>query len=248
MIGIIFAAGIGSRLKPFTDSHPKALAPIAGTPAIVHVARKLVAAGARALIVNVHHFPQQVVDCLMAQPFADIIEISDESQCLLDTGGALAKIWRESKTLQTLADDEPIVVHNADIITDFPLDEMIAASHAGDATLLVDPHRSSTRHFLFDNSNRLRGWENTAKNITRPDALDTSGLIPAAFGGVHILHANTIAHIAADAPETITPFSVTDWYINSCNSHNITGFTPSKQFKWFDIGTPEKLDAANKAI
>ena len=116
MIGIIFAAGIGSRLKPFTDSHPKALAPLGGEPILVHVARKLLNAGARRLIVNVHHFPDQIIAELRRRPFAELVEISDESDLLLDTGGALAKIGAQSNVFASAGDDEPIIVHNADTL------------------------------------------------------------------------------------------------------------------------------------
>lgn len=245
MIAVIFAAGIGSRLKPFTDSHPKALAPLGGEPILVRVALKLLDAGARGIIVNIHHFPQQIVDVLASQPFADRIEISDESDLLLDTGGALCKIGRRSELFASAADDEPVVVHNADIYTDFPLEEMIEAHKSGDAdaTILVDPARSSSRHFLFDTSGTLRGWENTARGITRPDALATAGLTAAAFGGVHVLAPAVIRRLAA---EPLRPFSITDWYIDHCGDTAIRAFTPCARFHWHDIGTPEKLAAAQK--
>ncbi|MDE6612340.1 MAG: NTP transferase domain-containing protein, partial [Muribaculaceae bacterium] len=95
MTGIIFAAGIGTRLKPFTDSHPKALAEIHGTPALVGVARKLLKAGADRLIINIHHFPNQIVECVAGQDFSALVTFSDESDRLLDTGGGLAKIVTE---------------------------------------------------------------------------------------------------------------------------------------------------------
>lgn len=246
MIGIIFAAGIGTRLKPFTDRHPKALAPLGGVPALVRVARKLIDAGARGLIVNVHHFPGQIRECIAAQPFAHMVEISDESQLLLDTGGALAKIARESRLFRLTDDNEQVMVHNADICTDFDMADMCRAqaSAASDATILVDPRRESTRHFLFGSDGRLCGWENTAKGITRPDGLDTAGLTAAAFGGVHVMPASTVRRIAATAPAPLGPFSITDWYIDHCRSEHIAAFTPAYPYRWHDIGTPEKLAAA----
>lgn len=248
MIGIIFAAGIGSRLKPFTDSHPKALAPVAGVPAIVRVARRMVAAGVRAIVVNVHHFPQQVVDCLMAQPFANIIEISDESGRLLDTGGALAKIWRQSTVMQTVELHEPIIVHNADIATDFPIAEMVQFLGTADAAILVDPRRASSRRFLFDDTDMLRGWTNIDKGIVRPAGLNAALYTPAAFGGVHMLTPHIMADIARSVPVVIAPFSITDWYISHCNTQCIKGYTPTAPFRWYDIGTIEKLATANAAF
>lgn len=247
MIGIIFAAGIGSRLKPFTDSHPKALAPLGGEPILVRVARKLLNAGARRLIVNVHHFPDQIIAELRRQPFAELIEISDESDLLLDTGGALAKIGAQSNVFASAEDNEPIVVHNADIFTDFDITEMIRR-HIGenaDATVLTDPKRQSSRHLLFSAKGRLQGWENTEKNLSRPENLDTTGLSPAAFGGVHVLSTSSIRRIAECG---IKPFSIIDWYLDNCSSSNIISYSPSSPYRWYDIGTPAKLAQAQEAF
>ena len=247
MIAIIFAAGIGSRLKPFTVFHPKALAPLGNKPALVRVAEKMADAGARRIIVNVHHFPQQIIDCLSALPFADIIEISDESALLLDTGGALVKIAGESHSFASASDHEPFVVHNADIYTDFPIKDMMYAfeTSGSDATILVDPERHSTRHFLFDSHGNLCGWENTAKGLLKPaDLKDASGLTAAAFGGVHVLSKRTIEALGNSSPAVLSPFSITDWYIDNCNRIVIKAFTPAENYNWHDIGTPEKLEAA----
>lgn len=248
MIAIIFAAGIGSRLRPFTDHHPKALAPVAGTPAILRAAEHLRAAGATRIIVNVHHFAQQVVDCLMQQPWADIVEISDESDLLLDTGGALVKMALQSPTLAAAADDETVIIHNADIVTDFDIAEMLASHtrRSADVSILVDPVRFSTRHFLFDSEDILRGWENTATAQTRPDGLDTSALTPAAFGGVHLTTAGYIRTLASQYP--LEPFSITNHYITHAPTQRIAAHIPSTPYRWHDIGTPEKLDAANQAF
>ena len=250
MIGIIFAAGIGTRLKPFTDSHPKALAPLGGEPALVRVLDKLFAAGARRVIVNIHHFPEQIVECCKGHPLADRIEFSDESSKLLDTAGALVKIARENNTLRTAPQDEPVVVHNADIYTDFNLDDMLAdhASKGADATILVDPERASTRHFLFCGDMRLRGWENTQTGVKRPQDLATSALVPAAFGGVHVLTPALMQLISSTAPAELTPLSITDWYIDNCTRVAIHGFTPAYAYRWHDIGTPEKLAAAQECF
>lgn len=243
MTGVIFAAGIGSRLKPFTDFHPKALAEVHGEPAVVGVARKLLAAGADRLIINIHHFPEQIVECIGCCAFASKVTFSDESALLLDTGGALAKIAHDEPRI---LDEGPVVVHNADIYTDFPIEEMVAEHKAcgADATILVDGQRSSTRRFLFDADGRLHGWENTAKGIRRPDGLDSAALHAAAFGGVHILSPTALRYLAAIGCEH--PFSITDWYIDNCTHRHIQAYTPSAPYRWHDIGTPEKLAAANR--
>lgn len=247
MIAIIFAAGIGSRLKPFTDHHPKAIAPVAGVPAIVRTARRLVNAGARKIIVNVHHFPQQVIDCMMAQDFCNIVEFSDESDLLLDTGGAIAKIYRQG-LLDDVTENEPIIVHNADIVTTLDLGEFLEAHSGEHISILVDPDRHSTRHLLFDSELILRGWENIQTGATKPEKLDTSGLTPAAFGGVHIIDKETAQHISESAPEHLSPFSIIDWYINNCSKTDINAYVQPTPYLWHDIGTTEKLGAANAAF
>lgn len=246
MTGIIFAAGIGSRLKPFTDSHPKALAPLGGVPMAVRVATKLLAAGADALIVNVHHFADQVEACLRAQPFADAVSFSDERSLLLDTGGALSRIAAEHP--QLMMGTEPVIVHNADIYTDFPISEMLAShvSSGADVTLLVDPARPSTRNFLFDTHARLHGWTNDTTGAVKPADLDTAGLRRAAFGGVHIISPRALKLIGEAGCGK--PFSVTDWYLQHCTDLDIRAYTPSQPYRWHDIGTPEKLAAAEADI
>lgn len=247
MIAIIFAAGIGSRLKPFTDHHPKAIAPVAGIPAIVRTASRLVEAGARKLIVNVHHYPQQVIDCIMAQNFSNIVEISDESDLLLDTGGAIAKIYRDGK-LDDVAQDEPIVIHNADIVTTLDLRSFIKAHSGKHISILVDPKRKSTRHFLFDAENKLRGWENIQSGAIKPQNLDTTGLFPAAFGGVHIIDKYAAGLISESAPNPLSPFSIANWYIDNCKKIDINAYIQCAPYLWHDIGTIEKLEAASASF
>lgn len=259
MTGIIFAAGIGSRLKPFTDFHPKAIAEVRGVPAVVRVARRLIDAGVDRLIVNVHHFPQQVIDCLERAELPVKVEYSHEEDCLLDTGGALAKIAREHPELTV--GTEPVIVHNADIFTDFSIDEMRKAyTSVGvnpakstslavgqcDALLLIDPQRQSSRRFVFSDAGLMIGWINEITGATKPAAFTTqmgaSGH-KAAFGGVHII-APRLLNLLAQAEQGAI-FSITDFYLQHCSELDIRAFTPSEPFAWFDIGTPEKLAAAN---
>lgn len=243
MKAIVFAAGIGSRLRPFTDEHPKALAPIAGHPALGIVIDKLVAAGADTVIVNVHHFAQQVIDFVNSQNYPVRIGFSDETDLLLDTGGGIVKIWRESGLDSILSDDEPLVVHNADILTDFPVDDIVGASCGSDAALLVDKDRHSSRKFLFDDNNRLRGWINKSTGAVRPDGINPAVLTEAAFGGVHVLYRHILDDISTYCGD-LHPFSITDYYIDRCSEMSIRGYTPARAYKWFDIGTPERLEAA----
>lgn len=247
MIGIVFAAGIGSRLKPFTDSHPKALVQVAGDAVLGHAIRRLAAAGAGGVVVNVHHFPEQIRSYLAERDFGVPVEISDETGRLLDTGGALAKMARESRLLAGLPAETPVAVQNADIITDFPLADMLEQHRrsGADATVLVDGARRSTRAFLFGDDGRLRGWHNSATGQTKPASLSIAGgLRPAPFGGAHILRRGLLDTIASRFEGEIEPFSITDWYLDNCGEFRILGYTPARPYRWHDVGTLEKLAAA----
>jgi len=248
MIAIVFAAGIGSRLKPFTDEHPKALAPVAGVPAIERVIRKLAASGAEAIVVNVYHFPQQIKDFLAENDFGVPVEISDESDMLLDTGGAIAKMCRECATVASINPDEKVIVHNADIITDFSILEMLKVSGTADVAILADRLRTSSRYFLFDKASRLRGWMNTRTGELRPEGLIPGSLQRAAFGGVHAITGKTLAMIDRYCGPKLHPFSIVDFYLDNCSELDIIAYSPHEPYHWFDIGTTEKLQQATDAM
>lgn len=249
MKALIFAAGIGSRLKPFTDSHPKALAPINGVPMLQRVIEKLSAAGVGEIVVNVHHFAGHIEDFLRANNnFGLDIAISDERNLLLDTGGGLLK----AADILFSNGNEPVILHNADILTDFPIDEMLSQHLAtgADATLLVAPRKSS-RQLLFDSENNLKGWHNVATGESRPEmtAAEASALTPLAFGGVHIVNRSILEHLRDYAVRNrCKAFSITPFYLSATDSLTIKGFPPRKPFRWHDIGTPEKLAAAELSL
>lgn len=250
MKAVVFAAGIGSRLKPFTDSHPKALAPVAGVPALGRVLGKLAQAGVDGVVVNVHHFADQVEAYLRANDFGLEVEISDERPLLLDTAGALAKMARQSRMLKGVGPDEPVVVHNADIITDFDLGQMVAEHVLGcaDATVLVNPQRRSSRAFLFEPDGRLAGWRNSSSGEVKPAGLDTEGLAAAPFGGVHVLRRSLLDRISEALPAELKPSGIVDFYLRNLDRYNFRGHIPPDGYYWFDIGTPEKLAEADRAL
>lgn len=241
MKGMIFAAGVGSRLKPWTDSHPKALAPVGGRPAIDYVVDRMLQAGVSTIVVNVHHFARQIVDHLERKyPQAPIV-ISDESDLLLNTGGGLLKA-------APLLDGDIVLVHNADILTNVDL-PALATCHSerhSDATLLVQS-RDTKRYLLFDGG-RLSGWTNISTGEVRPQSLgDISGLTPLAFGGMHVVGPAVFEALKKYAPAGV-PFSITDFYIDNCRKLSIDSYTlPAGDF-WFDIGRPETLAKADGFI
>lgn len=244
MKALVFAAGLGTRLKPLTDTVPKALVEVGGKPALEHVMRKIIAAGVTDITVNVHHHAGKVREFLASRHWGDVtVRVSDESEQLLDTGGGLLAAQ------ELLGCCEPILLHNADILTDFPLEEMIECHSASgaDCTLLTS-ERSSSRRILFDSDGRMRGWTNTSTGQVRPEGLDATGLTPCSFGGVHIVEPVLFPMLADYAEEAGRVFSIMPFYIDKCNNLNIRSYSPSAAYRWFDIGRPETLDTCRKTF
>ncbi len=243
MKAMIFAAGLGTRLRPLTDNCPKALVKVAGRPMLEHVIRHLMAYGFTDIVVNIHHFGQQIIDFLNSNNnFGADIKISDERDELLDTGGGILK------ARHLLDDGEPFLVHNADIMTDLNLADFYKShlAHKADASVLV-ASRKTSRYFVFSADRRLQGWENINTGETRPAGfVPTEGQLQLAFGGVHVISPSifdTLAHYSEEHKFSITPF-----YVDSCQRLKIMGFTPDAAYQWFDIGSPEKLAQAESAL
>jgi len=249
MKALVFAAGVGSRLKPFTDHHPKALARVGGVPMLQRTILKLRDAGIDHVVVNVHHFAEQIRDFLAENHnFGMNISVSDETGLLLDTGGGLLK----ARNLLEPDADEPILLHNADILTDFPIGEMTErheSAHA-DVTLLINRRRSSRQLFFSSASGMLRGWENIKTGETRPEGFlpDDAACTAYAFGGVHIIRPTLFPHLRKFADLHGEVFSIIPFYLSHVGDLAITGYVPSRPFMWHDIGTPEKRQAAEEDL
>ena len=240
MKAMIFAAGLGTRLRPLTDNMPKAMVPVNGKPMLQRVIENLARYGFKDMVVNIHHFGQQIIDFLAAHDnFGLNIAISDERDLLLDTGGGI-------KAARTLLDDgEPFIVHNADILTTLDLAEMYRkhCNSNADATLLVKS-RKTERYLLFDSNNRLHGWINKKTGETRPSGFDHTkhSYQEFAFGGIHIISPTIFDSLENYCNEP--KFSITPFYIDKCQELNIQGYNPTG-YEWFDIGKPETLALAN---
>lgn len=244
MKAMVFAAGLGTRLRPLTDSIPKALVPVGDKPVLQHVLEHIRLAGIREVVINIHHFPDMIRQFLNANDnFGLNISISDESELLLDTGGGLVK------AMPILGDNEPVLLHNADILTDVSLRDLIVAHElkAPDATLLAWD-RESSRCLLFDIDFRMKGWRNMATEETRPAGLDPAGLEPLAFGGIHVVSPSLFPSLQEYARRNGSVFSITPFYVEACRMCEIRAFTPSDPFDWFDIGRPESLRNAFEFI
>ena len=244
MKALIFAAGLGTRLRPITDRLPKALVEVGGMPMLERAIRNIKAAGIQDIIVNIHHFPDQIRKFLDDNDFGCNITISDESDKLLDTGGAVAKV------VDRFGSDEPILLYNADIATDLDLSSMIRRYEElkPDALLLVSD-RPTSRYLLFDESGKMHGWLNEKTGEIKPEGLNPEGLIRKAFGGIHILGSVGLkASVLYRKAFNLDVFSITDQYIQSCHLLDIHAYESPTPYRWHDIGSPEKLKAARAAF
>lgn len=253
-VGLIFAAGLGTRLKPFTDSHPKALAPVTkGLTAFDIALKNITRAGINTVAVNIHHFPEQmrshIAEC---EKYGAAIVISDESALLLDTGGGLLKASR------LLPEDSAILIQNADIVTDVDLAEMKREFENSSADVMIlASERDTSRYLLFDTENRLHGWKNIKTGQVKPPVIedDLEDLHKLAFGGIHLLSPKALKRlnvyhktIVGSCEDEITPFPIMDFYIWNCSlpkveQLDIRAWHPKKSYRWHDIGTPERLMA-----
>ena len=151
---MILAAGLGTRLKPLTDTMPKALVPVAGVPLLDIIIRKLQSQGYDRFVVNIHHFAQQIVDHVRQQDYAPLVHFSDETGALLETGGGL------KKAQNLFRDDEPILIHNVDILDNVDYDWFARQHQTDEDAVLLVSRRQTKRYLLFDNAMHLMGWMN----------------------------------------------------------------------------------------
>ena len=230
---MLFAAGLGTRLRPITDSRPKALAEVAGKTLLEWNIRYLQQAGIRDVVINVHHFAEMVIDILdKNQGFGSSITISDEKEEILETGGGV------KKALMYFEDVEDFVVMNVDILTDLDLYEMIATHEesGADATLAV-MRRDTTRYLLFDEQRELCGWRNIKTGEERaPKNVDNA--YPLAFSGIQIMSPQIFEDSALKGK-----FSLIDLYLEQCTRKKIMGYDHSENL-FLDVGKPESLAQA----
>ena len=235
MKALLFAAGRGTRLRPLTDTKPKALVPVAGKPLLWHTIMRLREAGATEIVVNVHHFGEQIIDYLSTHDFDIPILVSDERGKLLDTGGGL----RKALPLFSV-DDCPILIHNVDILSNAPLRRFYEDNIDADAALMVS-NRKTNRYLLFDDMNCLRAWTNlqTGEVKTPFTSLDLTNLKRFAFSGIHLISPRLISYLN-EFPEV---FPIMDFYLKSCDRLSIRGvFEPS--LRLLDVGKRDTLQEA----
>jgi MurNAc alpha-1-phosphate uridylyltransferase len=240
---MILAAGLGTRFKPWTDRHPKALAPINGKTLLQRNIEYLRQYGIGEVVVNVHHFAGQIIEALTANNgWGSRFMISDETAEVLETGGGLKKA-------RPFLEDAPFVLMNVDILTDMDLSAMIADHfrHRPLATLAVTD-RSTSRYFLFDDRDELCGWRNATtgqERIARLPGTRNSGdgtigptLVPRAFSGIHVIDPAIFPLMTRDRK-----FSVVDLYLDLAADHPIRAHDHSRS-RLIDVGKPESAEQA----
>lgn len=236
MNAFIFAAGLGTRLKPLTDTMPKALVPVGGKPLLYHVIEKLKSAGIKKIVINIHHFGEMIIDYVKENNnFGIEIVFSDERQMLLETGGAI-------KHAVDLLGDEPFLIHNVDILSNVDLEALINAhTESNSAATLLVSKRNSTRALLFSSDGNLTAWTNkTTGEVKTPyESIDIATLEEFAFSGIHIFTPRLFKYFGA-YPEK---FSIIDFYLNTCKEEKIKAYT-QEELQLLDVG---KLDSLEKA-
>ncbi len=238
---MIFAAGLGTRLKPLTDTMPKALVPVGGQPLLWHVIQKLKSAGFKRIVINVHHFAQQIVDYLKANNNFNIdIRISDETEMLLETGGGI------KKALTLFDSQSPILIHNVDILSNINLAAIYdEAQQSNVDALLMVSWRKTKRYLLFDEEMILDGWTNIETGEIRSPypAINPSDLKQLAFSGIHIISPHVFP-LFQEMPER---FGIIDFYLKYCHQCAFMG-KEMKDLRLMDVGKIDTLSEAEQFI
>lgn len=237
MKAFLLAAGLGTRLRPFTDKHPKALAMVNGKSLLEINIRNLQRFGVFDIVVNVHHFADQIINTLEVENgFGSNFEVSNEKDEILETGGGLKKAADYFKS------EEDFLVMNVDILSDFDLNSLIQKHrNSGALATLAVQNRDSSRFLLFDEEDRLRAWKNIqTQKIKNPGNLDLSVLKSKAFSGIQMLRKEIFKKINQNGK-----FSLIDVYLDLCSEEEIICWDHSGD-KLLDVGKPESLILASE--
>jgi N-acetyl-alpha-D-muramate 1-phosphate uridylyltransferase len=235
MKAMILAAGLGTRLKPWTDKHPKALALVNGKSLLERNIKYLQQFGIYEVIVNVHHFADQIIKAIEKNKgWGSNISISNETDVVLETGGGL------KKASHFFQNENDFVLMNVDVLTDMPLDKMIQfhLSNKHLATIATTQRRTS-RYFLFNEKDELCGWRNLetgSEKISRP----ANQYFQKAFSGIHVLNKKVFSYLTYEGK-----FSMVDVYLEAARIESIKSFDHSSS-KFIDVGKPSRIIEADK--
>lgn len=232
MKALIFAAGLGTRLKEHTSNKPKALVLVAGKPLLQHAIEKLIMHQITNITINVYHFADQIISFLDNHPFPGTqIHLSDERDELLDTGGGL------KKAAYFLKGDEPILIYNVDVISNLDLTSLEHYHLAsGSLATLVVKQRETSRYLMFDEQMQLAGWKNFSNGeikISRQELFPSS--LPYAFSGIQVVQPEIFNLISEEGK-----FPIMDLYLRLAKTQKIHGYVDNSSI-WMDLGKPDQL-------
>ena len=235
MKALVFAAGLGTRLRPLTDTMPKALVPVGGVPMLERVLCKLRDAGIDSFVVNVHHFAEQIEDFLASRDFGVPVALSRETGEPLETGGGI-------RHAAPLLGAGRFLVHNVDILSDLDVRWFLAQDNPESLATLLLIDAPADRYLLFDDDMRLVGWTNVrtgeVKSPFLPD-FDPAKYRRYSFCGIHVVSEAVFGKMAA-WPEK---FSIIDFYLQQAAENKIRGVV-APDLHLIDIGSPDKLAEA----
>lgn len=235
---MIFAAGLGTRLRPLTNDRPKAMVEVNGVPMLKHAIDKLIAAGVDDVVINVHHFAEQIIEyAAKNNNFGISVSISDESDELMNTGGGL------KKAAQLLRGNEPILVMNVDVISDIDLLDICDRHLKSNAlATLAVKKRSTSRYLLFNDDDCLCGWKNV-KTGELKEVSDCTNAKEMAFSGIQVLSPQIFDYME----EFDGAFSSIDLYLHLAKMHKIVAYDHSCG-RWMDLGKYEEIELANQMV
>lgn len=256
MVAMLFAAGLGTRLKPFTETHPKALFPIGGKTLLQWQIEMLREAGITDIIINVHHFAEQIIGYLEEHAqFGCHIRISDERAALLDTGGGLRKAMTIVPAFGERAVNEPMLLCNVDILSNITLSQFLHTASTDALATLVVSKRETQRYLLFDKRQRLKGWTNITTNALRPERLqqhpeEAADYTQWAFSGMQLVSPHMASYLDEMAQEKGDVFSLIDLYLHICQHHHearIEAYVPT-EYHMMDVGKTGQLREAEQFV
>ena len=249
MKAMIFAAGLGTRLKPLTDTLPKALVPLAGKTLLQWQIEKLKAAGIRDIVVNIHHFPDMIIDYLKDNDnFGCNIQVSDERDMLLETGGGL----RKAKELLASSPNSPItsspiLICNVDILSNIDIPTLLQAYNPNEMGVVVVSERETQRYLLFNEENRLCGWTNIATGDVRGPISNTqypiSNTQKLAFSGMQVLNPRIFDCMDEVVKQKGEKFSLIDLYLSIAEKEILRAYIP-ENYRMMDVGKINQLSEA----
>ena len=253
MKAMIFAAGLGTRMKPYTDTMPKALVPVCGKPLLRHVIDKLKRSGISDVVINVHHFASMIEDYVAAESsFGINVSFSDERDLLRETGGGIrhaGKYLCPDSASETTSDAEcgSFLVHNADIISDLDIGWFQSSVKPGALATLLVSKRETSRYLLFDNDMRLVGWTNVSTGEVRSPFRDLNpeSCRKLAFSGIHIISNKVFPVFEKEG--FVERFPIMDFYLKAADRYPIYGVC-ADSLRLADVGKPDSIPLAESIL